>query len=93
GREEALERVLAGMEQVDAVADPHVRSPMPGTVTVVNAANGDHVNAGDVLLAVEAMKMEHQLTAAVAGTVHINVNVGSLVKAGQVVATIEAEES
>jgi acetyl-CoA/propionyl-CoA carboxylase biotin carboxyl carrier protein len=46
-----------------------VTSPMPGTVTVVQAAVGDEVTAGTPLLVVEAMKMEHVLTAPVAGTV------------------------
>ncbi len=84
--------MLAGLEREDAAADPQLRSPMPGTVTVVNAKTGDRVAAGDVLLAVEAMKMEHQITATMAGTVHIGVAVGALVKADQVVATVEPDE-
>ena len=44
-------------------AAPDVRSPMPGTVIAVNVANGDTVQAGQTLLTVEAMKMEHQLAA------------------------------
>ncbi|MGY1836039.1 biotin carboxylase N-terminal domain-containing protein [Blastococcus sp. SYSU DS0510] len=52
-----------------AGADGAVTSPMPGTVTVVRAAVGDEVEAGTPLLVVEAMKMEHVLTAPVAGTV------------------------
>ncbi|MBP2411331.1 acetyl-CoA/propionyl-CoA carboxylase biotin carboxyl carrier protein [Arthrobacter stackebrandtii] len=91
-REAATARMLAGLEREDAAADPQLRSPMPGTVTVVNAKTGDRVAAGDVLLAVEAMKMEHQITATMAGTVHIGVAVGALVKADQVVATVEPDE-
>jgi len=87
-RDTATARMLAGLEREDAAADPQLRSPMPGTVTVVNAATGDRVEEGEVLLAVEAMKMEHQLTAPMAGTVHIGVRVGALVKAEQIVATI-----
>ena len=52
-----------------AAADGAVASPMPGTVTVVQAAVGDEVTAGTPLLVVEAMKMEHVLTAPIAGTV------------------------
>ncbi|MCZ2857601.1 ATP-binding protein [Blastococcus sp. VKM Ac-2987] len=52
-----------------AAGDGAVTSPMPGTVTVVRAAVGDEVAAGTPLLVVEAMKMEHVLTAPVAGTV------------------------
>jgi len=84
----ATARMLAGLERADAAADPLLRSPMPGTVTVVNATTGDRVEEGSVLLAVEAMKMEHQITATMAGTVHIGVAVGTLVKADQIVATI-----
>ena len=92
-RPAATARMLAGLEREDAAADPQMRSPMPGTVTVVNAKTGDRVQEGEVLLAVEAMKMEHQITATMAGTVHIGVAVGALVKADQVVATIEPDES
>ncbi|SDF47317.1 acetyl-CoA/propionyl-CoA carboxylase, biotin carboxylase, biotin carboxyl carrier protein [Blastococcus aurantiacus] len=49
--------------------DGVVTSPMPGTVTVVQASVGDQVEAGAPLLVVEAMKMEHVLTAPIAGTV------------------------
>ncbi|MGY1827610.1 ATP-binding protein [Blastococcus sp. SYSU DS0541] len=52
-----------------AGGDGAVTSPMPGTVTVVRASVGDEVEAGTPLLVVEAMKMEHVLTAPVAGTV------------------------
>ncbi|MGY2066760.1 ATP-binding protein [Blastococcus sp. SYSU DS0619] len=52
-----------------AAGDGVVTSPMPGTVTVVQASVGDEVEAGTPLLVVEAMKMEHVLTAPVAGTV------------------------
>ncbi|MFQ4148511.1 biotin carboxylase N-terminal domain-containing protein [Arthrobacter sp. LAPM80] len=87
-RDAATARMLPGLDRKNAAADPQVRSPMPGTVTMVNAATGDRVEAGTVLLAVEAMKMEHQLVAAIAGTVHIAVGVGALVKAEQVVAHV-----
>ncbi|RBY78394.1 acetyl/propionyl-CoA carboxylase subunit alpha [Blastococcus sp. TF02-09] len=49
--------------------DGAVTSPMPGTVTLVQASVGDEVEAGAPLLVVEAMKMEHVLTAPIAGTV------------------------
>ncbi|MEN3533991.1 biotin carboxylase N-terminal domain-containing protein [Microbispora sp. ZYX-F-249] len=47
--------------------DGVVRSPMPGTVLLVKAAEGDRVSAGQPLVVVEAMKMEHTLTAPVGG--------------------------
>lgn len=43
--------------------DGVLRSPMPGTVLLVKAARGDRVTAGQPLVVVEAMKMEHTLTA------------------------------
>ncbi|AOT03956.1 acetyl/propionyl/methylcrotonyl-CoA carboxylase subunit alpha [Arthrobacter sp. U41] len=87
-RETRLARVLAAVEREEGAADPAVRSPMPGTVVSVSVSNGDAVAAGQVLLSVEAMKMEHQLVAPLDGTVHISVSSGDLVKAEQVVATI-----
>jgi acetyl-CoA/propionyl-CoA carboxylase biotin carboxyl carrier protein len=92
-REARLVRVLAAIEREDGAADPAVRSPMPGTVVSVSVSNGDTVEAGQVLLAVEAMKMEHQLVAPLDGTVHISVGPGDLVKADQVLATIHPPES
>ncbi|MDR7081428.1 acetyl-CoA/propionyl-CoA carboxylase biotin carboxyl carrier protein [Arthrobacter ginsengisoli] len=87
-RETRLARVLAAIEREEGAADPAVRSPMPGTVVSVSVSNGDTVEAGQVLLSVEAMKMEHQLVAPLDGTVHISIASGDLVKADQVLATI-----
>lgn len=87
-REARLQRILAGIQREEGAADPEVRSPMPGTVVSVSVHNGDHVETGQVLLAVEAMKMEHQLLASVSGTVHLSSKTGDLVKADQVLATI-----
>jgi acetyl-CoA/propionyl-CoA carboxylase biotin carboxyl carrier protein len=92
-RETRLARVLAALDRKEGTADPEVRSPMPGTVVSVAVGNGDAVEAGQVLLSVEAMKMEHQLVAEVAGTVHTTVKAGDLVKADQVLATIHAVAS
>ena len=87
-RESRLARVLAAIEREEGAADPAVRSPMPGTVVSVSVSDGDSVEAGQVLLSVEAMKMEHQLVAPLEGTVRISVGSGDLVKADQVLATI-----
>ena len=87
-REARLDRVLAAIEREEGAADPAVRSPMPGTVVSVSVSDGDHVEAGQVLLSVEAMKMEHQLVAPLEGTVHISAASGDLVKADQVLATV-----
>jgi acetyl-CoA/propionyl-CoA carboxylase biotin carboxyl carrier protein len=87
-REARLERLLAAVQREEGAADPAVRSPMPGTVVSVPVQDGDAVSAGQVLVSVEAMKMEHQLLAPLAGTVHLSARQGDPVRADQVLATI-----
>jgi acetyl-CoA/propionyl-CoA carboxylase biotin carboxyl carrier protein len=87
-----LAEALAGRGATGGAASPQVRSPMPGTVIAVSVVSGDCVAAGDTLLTVEAMKMEHKLTAELAGVVSITVKPGDLVKLDQVVASIAAAE-
>ena len=82
----AADRAAAG--RAAGAVDPVLRSPMPGTVTAVAVADGVQVTAGQALLSVEAMKMEHQLTAPVSGTVSLNLRPGDLVKADQVLAVV-----
>ncbi len=87
-REARLARVLAAVERGAGAADPEVRSPMTGTVVQLAVRDGEHVASGQALVTVEAMKMEHQLTAELAGVVHLSAETGDLVRAGQVLATI-----
>jgi acetyl-CoA/propionyl-CoA carboxylase, biotin carboxylase, biotin carboxyl carrier protein len=49
--------------------DGPLTAPMPGTVTAVEVAEGDHVTAGQRLVVVEAMKMEHVVSAPTDGVV------------------------
>ena len=72
--------------------DAELVSPMPGSVVAVGVENGADVDAGDVVVAVEAMKMEHALTAPVDGVVELLVAVGDQVKVGQPLARITATE-
>lgn len=68
-------------------------APMPGTVTVVKVAVGDEVSAGQSLLVVEAMKMEHVISAPHAGKVaELDVAPGSTVAMDQVLAVIAPHE-
>ncbi|EXU67008.1 acetyl-COA carboxylase [Streptomyces sp. PRh5] len=68
-------------------------APMPGTVTVVKAAVGDEVTAGQGLLVVEAMKMEHLISAPHDGTVtELEVTPGSTVAMDQLLAVVTPHE-
>ena len=67
-----------------------VRSPMPGTVTLVEVADGQTVTAGDRLVVVEAMKMEHVLTAPVDGVVRdLRAKAGATVAKDAVLLSVE----
>ncbi|MER7542989.1 acetyl/propionyl/methylcrotonyl-CoA carboxylase subunit alpha [Actinomadura sp.] len=73
-----------------AAGDGVLRSPMPGTVLAVKAAEGDRVEAGQALVVVEAMKMEHTVTAPLAGVVaKLPVRAGAQVALDAVLAVIE----
>jgi len=60
---------VKGSRRPKATADNHVTSPMPGRITAIRVNTGDTVEAGDVLLVVEAMKMENPVHAPVSGTI------------------------
>ncbi|KQM83876.1 biotin carboxylase N-terminal domain-containing protein [Agromyces sp. Leaf222] len=88
-RRAAAEARRALAERGGVVANPELRAPMPGTVTAVFVADGDAVEAGAPIIAIEAMKMEHRVTATTAGTVRLAASVGDLVSRDQPVARIE----
>ena len=75
-----------------ASTDGRVTSPMPGTILDVYVANGDSVVAGQPLVTVGAMKMEHVVAAAIDGTVgSLLVRAGDSVALDQVLAVIDAD--
>jgi acetyl-CoA/propionyl-CoA carboxylase biotin carboxyl carrier protein len=92
-RAERVAAMLAGLERASGPVSPELRTQMPGTVVAVPVSDGDQVDAGTTIVAVEAMKMEHALTSPVAGIVRVNVAVGDLVRRDQVVAHIEEESA
>ncbi|MBW3561432.1 MAG: biotin/lipoyl-binding protein [Actinobacteria bacterium] len=76
-----------------AAAGDALASPMPGTVAAVEVAEGDTVSAGQTLVVVEAMKMEHQIRAPLDGTVaKVRVTVGDAVDADQPLVDVETDE-
>jgi acetyl-CoA/propionyl-CoA carboxylase biotin carboxyl carrier protein len=69
-----------------------VVSPMQGTVLAVPVADGDEVEAGQVICVVEAMKMENEVHAHLTGIVrNLSLEPGEPVTTGQVICTIEAD--
>lgn len=60
-----------------------INAPMPGTILAVNVSNGSKVKKGDVLMVLEAMKMENEIMAPCDGTVNsLSVSKGSAVQTG-----------
>lgn len=67
-----------------------VNAPMPGKILAVKANEGQMVKRGDVLLVLEAMKMENEIVAPEDGTVaNIHVNVGNMVEAGDLLISLD----
>ncbi|WP_042574007.1 acetyl/propionyl/methylcrotonyl-CoA carboxylase subunit alpha [Rhodococcus sp. MEB064] len=84
-----LERVPTFVDPSEIVAAGSLLAPMPGSVVRVGAAVGDTVTAGQPLLWLEAMKMEHTITAPAAGVVtELNVTVGQQVEVDAVLAVV-----
>lgn len=92
GRTVVLDEVREAAVRLDdeVGGDAELFSPMPGSVVAVGVSSGDEVTAGAVVVAVEAMKMEHSLTAPVDGVVELHVAVGDQVKVGQLLAKVTA---
>jgi propionyl-CoA carboxylase alpha chain len=80
-------------ESVTEAVPGSLTAPMPGTVVRVEARPGDAVRAGQVLVVLEAMKMEHQVRAPADGRLaELNVSVGQAVDQGTVLAVVNSEE-
>jgi acetyl/propionyl-CoA carboxylase alpha subunit len=75
-----------------AAGDGSIRAPMPGKVTQLSVKAGDKVVKGQALLVLEAMKMEHALTAPFDGTVEeVAAELGAQVSEGTVLARLAAD--
>ena len=88
---ESDEGAVAADEEAPLAAGHHgIDSHIAGNLWQVEVSQGDHVQAGDVLVILESMKMEIPLTAPVAGVVReVRVQPGSSVRAGQRVVVLE----
>jgi acetyl-CoA/propionyl-CoA carboxylase biotin carboxyl carrier protein len=80
--------------RVTTAAGGSLAAPMPGTVLIVNVADGDAVDKGDVLLVLESMKMELPIAAPYAGTVAgLDLRPGDGVALGQALVAVVAPGS
>jgi len=97
GRTVAIEEIREAPVRPDDAhsGDAELVSPMPGSVVALGTEDGAAVTVGTVVVTVEAMKMEHALSAPVDGVVEVLVAVGDQVKVGQPLARIivSTEES
>ena len=72
-----------------AVSGTQITSPMPGTILKLNVAEGQAVKAGDVVLILEAMKMENEIVAPCDGTIkQLLDSKGSTVDTDQILAVL-----
>jgi propionyl-CoA carboxylase alpha chain len=84
-----LRRVPRFVDPATAAAAGSLLAPMPGTVVTVHVAEGDRVEAGAPVLVLEAMKMQHTVSAPASGTVtELVVKAGTQVAAGEVLAVV-----
>lgn len=74
---------------VSVAAGEPVKSPMPGNILKINVTQGQQVSEGDVIMILEAMKMENEIVATRSGTIaQIAVSKGAVVETGAVLAVI-----
>lgn len=72
-----------------AAAGEKVNSPMPGTILDIKVSNGAQVKQGDILLILEAMKMENEIVAPCDGKIaQISVNKGQSVNTGDLLIVV-----
>ncbi|MCP2637015.1 ATP-grasp domain-containing protein [Microbacterium sp. HD4P20] len=87
-RREAMRRRLAARGRATATTHPELRAPMPGAVVAVHVADGTAVAAGERIVTIEAMKMEHPVLAPHDGVVRVDVSPGEQVRRDQVLAHV-----
>jgi propionyl-CoA carboxylase alpha chain len=94
GRGSASYRVLPRfVDPAEQVSAGSLLAPMPGTVIAVQAESGATVSAGQGLLVLEAMKMQHTISAPADGVLEVAVRVGQQVAAGDVLAVVSTDST
>jgi len=89
GAQTAAKAPKASQSQRQSTAN-EVKAPMPGIVSEIKVASGAAVKAGDVLLVIEAMKMENPIKAPRDGVIdQVTVQKGQEVAAGSVIVTLQ----
>ncbi|MGD2247777.1 MAG: biotin/lipoyl-binding protein [Candidatus Methanofastidiosia archaeon] len=82
--------VSAPLVSKKETAPGSVTAPMPGTVLAVHVSEGDSIKIDDVLITLEAMKMENEISSPVSGTIkEVNVKEGQTVNTGDVLLVIQ----
>jgi 3-methylcrotonyl-CoA carboxylase alpha subunit len=90
GQTWAIEPYRASGLAAGTAADGAILSPMPGRIIAVDVAVGDPVTTGQKLVTLEAMKMEHSLTAPFDGIVaELDAETGGQVSEGKLLARVE----
>jgi geranyl-CoA carboxylase alpha subunit len=94
GRTTTLQEPQTGRARGGASGgDGVVRAPMTGTVLAVSCKPGDEVLADQTLVVVTAMKMEHKLTAGIAGVVkRVDAAIGQTVDQGAALVEVEPKK-
>jgi propionyl-CoA carboxylase alpha chain len=94
GRGSASYRVVPRfVDPAEQVSAGSLLAPMPGTVIAVQAESGATVSAGQGLLVLEAMKMQHTISAPADGVLEVAVQVGQQVAAGDVLAVVSTDST
>ena len=76
-----------------AGGDGNISVPMQGTIVKIQVAEGDKDEAGDILVVLEAMKMENNIASDVNGTIaEITIEEGDSVGAGDIIILIDLED-
>src|SRR5699024_1748659 len=88
-RDHSITSIAASSEKADPRHDGHIASPFDGTITV-HVSGGQHLDAGDLVATIEAMKMESAIKAPFAGSIQRLVVEGTQqVEAGDLIAVVE----